>query len=325
MSILSCCRAAAVAIVAAVAAVPFATAQPAAYPAKPIRLIVPFPPGGATDILARAVAQRWTETLGQPVVVENRTGASGNIGTATVARAAPDGYTFLVAADPALTVNQSLYKKLPYDAERDFVPVARGVTVPLVICVPPKLGIRTLGELVERGKRAPRALTYGSSGSGAPNALAVRIIEEASGARFLHVPYRGMGMALPALLAGQIDFLLPDVAIVAPHLKSGRLVALAVTHRTAQLPDVPAIADAGFPDFNMPSNFSVVAPAGTPRPIVERMNAEINQAMRTSLAEKLESHAFIPQLLSPDEFAAALTRDRQYWAAFIRRAGITPD
>ena len=290
-----------------------------------MKLVVPSSAGGGTDFYARLLAQALGEALGQQFVVENLPGGSGNIGAAAAARAAPDGYTFLVAADPALTVNQSLFKNLPYDPERDFVPVARGVTVPLVICVQPSLGIRTLGELIERGKRAPRALTYGSSGSGAPNALAVRIIEEASGARFLHVPYRGMGMALPALLAGQIDFLLPDVAIVVPHLKSGRLVALALTHRTAQLPEVPAIADAGFPDFYMPSNFSVMAPAGTPRPLIERMNAEINKAMRGALAEKLESHAFIPQFLSPDEFAAALARDRQYWAAFIRRAGIVPD
>ena len=290
-----------------------------------MKLVVPSSAGGGTDFYARLLAHALGEALGQQFVVENLPGGSGNIGAAAAARAAPDGYTFLVAADPALTVNQSLFKNLPYDPERDFVPVARGVTVPLVICAQPSLGIRSLGELIERGKRAPRALTYGSSGSGAPNALAVRIIEEASGARFLHVPYRGMGMALPALLAGQIDFLLPDVAIVVPHLKSGRLVALALTHRTAQLPDVPVIADAGFPDFNMPSNFSVMAPAGTPRPLVERMNAEINKAMLTTLAEKLESHAFIPQFLSPAEFAAALSRDRAYWADFIRGAGITPD
>ena len=290
-----------------------------------MKLIVPSSAGGGTDFYARLLAQALGESLGQQFIVENQPGGSGNVGAAAAARAAPDGYTFLVSPDPALTVNQSLFKSLPYNPERDFVPVARGVTVPLVVCVQPSLGIRTLAELVERGKREPRALTYGSSGSGAPNALAVRIIEEASGARFLHVPYRGMGMALPALLAGQINFLLPDVAIAAPHIKSGRIIALAVTHRTAQLPDVPAIADAGFPSFTMPSNFSVVAPAGTPRPIVERMNAEINKAMRTSLAEKLESHAFIPQLMTPDEFAAALARDRAFWADFIRRAGVQPD
>jgi tripartite-type tricarboxylate transporter receptor subunit TctC len=297
----------------------------AQWPARPIKLVVPSSAGGGTDFYARVLAQALGEALRQPFVVENLPGGSGNLGAATAARAAPDGYTFLVAADPALTVNQNLYKDLPYNAERDFVPVARGVTVPLVICVPASLGMRTLAELVERGRREPRALTYGSSGSGAPNALMIRMIEEASGARFLHVPYRGMGMALPALLAGQVHFLAPDVAIVLPHIKSGRLVPLAISHRSPQLPSVPTVAQAGFADFRLPSNFSVVAPAGTPAAIVERMNAEINKAMRTTLAEKLESHAFIPQFQSPAEFAAELARDRQFWSEFIRRAGVVPD
>src|SRR2546428_4683254 len=274
----------------------------AQWPARPVKLIVPSSAGGGTDFYARILAQALGEVFRQQFIVENMPGGSGNAGAASAARAAPDGYSFLVAADPALTVNQSLFKDLPYNAERDFVPVARGVTVPLVICVQTSLGIRTLPELVERGKREPRALTYGSSGSGAPNALMIRMIEEASGARFLHVPYRGMGMALPALLAGQIHFLAPDVAIAAPHIKSGRIVPLAISHRTAQLPDVTTVAAAGFRDFRLPSNFSVVAPAGTPRAIVERMNAEINKAMRTTLAEKLESHAFIPQFHTPAEF-----------------------
>ena len=297
----------------------------AQWPARPVKLIVPSSAGGGTDFYARVLAQALGEALRQQFIVENMPGGSGNVGAASAARAAPDGYTFLVTADPALTVNQSLFKDLPYNPERDFVPVARGVTVPLVICVPAALGIRTLAELLERGKREPRALTYGSSGSGAPNALMVRMIEEASGARFLHVPYRGMGFALPALLAGQIHFLAPDVAIVLPHIKSGRIVPLAISHRTAQLPSVPAIAAAGFPDFRLPSNFSVVAPMGTPPAIVERMNAEINKAMRTTLAEKLESHAFIPQFHTPAEFAAELARDRQFWAEFIRRTGVVPD
>ena len=302
-----------------------ASAACAQWPTRPVKLIVPSSAGGGTDFYARILSQALGEVFRQQFIVENMPGGSGNAGAASAARASPDGYTFLVAADPALTVNQSLFKDLPYNPERDFVPVARGVTVPLVICVPAALGIRTLAELLERGKREPRALTYGSSGSGAPNALMVRMIEEASGARFLHVPYRGMGMALPALLAGQIHFLAPDVAIAAPHIKSGRIVPLAISHHTDQLPTVPTIAEAGFPGFSLPSNFSVVAPAGTPRPIVERMNAEINKAMRTTLAEKLESHAFIPQFMTPAEFAAALERDREFWAGFIRRAGVVPD
>jgi len=168
-----------------------------------VKLIVPSSAGGGTDFYARLLAQALGDALGQQFIVENQPGGSGNVGAATAARAAPDGYTFLVSPDPALTVNQSLFKSLPYNPERDFVPVARGVTVPLVVCVQASLGIRTLAELVERGKREPRLLTYGSSGSGAPNALAVRIIEEASGARFLHVPYRGMGMGCRRCLPGK--------------------------------------------------------------------------------------------------------------------------
>src|SRR5438477_6740190 len=196
----------------------------AQWPARPVKLIVPSSAGGGTDFYARLLAQALGDALGQQFVVENLPGGSGNVGAAAAARATPDGYTFLVSPDPALTVNQSLFKSLPYNPERDFVPVARGVTVPLVICVQASLGIRTLGELVERAKREPRSLTYGSSGSGAPNALAVRIIEEASGARVVHGPYRGMGMALPALLAGQIPFPLPAVALAAPRISGARLV-----------------------------------------------------------------------------------------------------
>jgi tripartite-type tricarboxylate transporter receptor subunit TctC len=287
-----------------------------------VKLVVPSGAGGGTDFYARLLAQALGDAFGQQFVVENLPGGSGNVGAAAAARASPDGYTFLVAADPALSVNQSLFKNLPYDPERDFVPVARGVTVPLVICVQPALGIRTLGELVERGKRAPRALTYGSSGSGAPNALAVRIIEEASGARFLHVPYRGMGMALPALLAGQVDFLLPDVAIVVPHLKSGRLVALAVTHRTAQLPHVPSIAAAGFPDFSMPSNFSVVAPAGTPRAIVERLNGELNKALASDdVRKRLALEGAEPVPGTPEDYAADIDREETQWAKVVKASG----
>jgi tripartite-type tricarboxylate transporter receptor subunit TctC len=311
------------AIVLALAAA--AAGAQGSWPARPVKLIAPSSAGGGTDFYARLLAHALGEALRQQFVVENLPGGSGNVGAAAAARAAPDGYTFLVSADPALTVNQSLFKDLSYNPERDFAPVARGVTVPLVICVPASLGVRTLAELVERGKREPGKLTYGSSGSGAPNYLTVRMIEEASGAKFLHVPYRGMGQALPALLAGQVDFLLPDVAIAAPHIKAGRIVPLAITHRTAQLPGVPGIAAAGFPGFSVPSNFSVVAPAGTPRPIIERMNAEINKAMRTTLAQKLESHAFIPSFDTPDEFAAKLAREREFWAAFIRRASVVPD
>jgi tripartite-type tricarboxylate transporter receptor subunit TctC len=296
------------------------------WPLRPVRLVVPSSAGGGTDFYARLLAHALSEALRQQFVVDNLPGGSGNIGAAAVARAAPDGYTFLVSPDPALTVNQSLFKSLAYNAERDFTPVARGVVVPLVVCVHSSVGVSTLAELVAIGKRSPQTLSYGSSGVGAPNALAVRMIEEASGARFLHVPYRGMGRALPALLAGEIQFLLPDVAIALPHIRSGAIVPLALTHASAMLPSTPTIARAGFPDFAVPTNFSVVAPAGTPGTIVQRMNLEIGRAMKSSpLAEKLAAHAFIPSFDTPAQFAASLARDREFWAAFIRRAGITPE
>jgi tripartite-type tricarboxylate transporter receptor subunit TctC len=303
-----------------------AAAAQAPWPARAVKLIVPSSAGGGTDFFSRLLAHSLGETLKQQFVVENMPGGSGNLGAAAAARAAPDGYTFLVSPEPALAVNLSLFKNLPYNAERDFVPVARGVTVPLVLCAQASLGVRTLADLVEIGRRAPDKLTYGSSGSGASNYLTVRMIEEASGAKFLHVPYRGMGQALPGLLAGQVDFLLPDVAIALPHIKAGTLVPLALTHASTQLPSIPTIAEAGFPSIVVETNFSVVAPAGTPGAIVQRMNAEINKAMRSSpLAEKLAMHAFIPSFDTPEEFAAKLARDRAFWAAFIRRADIKPE
>ncbi len=264
-----------------------AAAAQVPWPARAVKFIVPSSAGGGTDFFARLLAHSLGEALKQQFVVENIPGGSGNL---------------------------------------DAAAVARGVVVPLVVCVQTSLGVRTLADLVEIGRRAPDKLTYGSSGSGASNYLTVRMIEEASGAKFLHVPYRGMGQALPGLLAGQVDFLLPDVAIALPHIKAGTLVPLALTHASAQLPSIPTIAEAGFPSIVVETNFSVVAPAGTPGAIVQRMNAEINKAMRSSpLAEKLAMHAFIPSFDTPEEFAAKLARDRAFWAAFIRRADIKPE
>src|SRR5713101_1994234 len=287
-------RAARCILIALLAIVACAAAAQAPWPARAVKLIVPSSAGGGTDFFSRLLAHSLGETLKQQFVVENMPGGSGNLGAAAAARAAPDGYTFLVSPEPALAVNLSLFKNLPYNAERDFVPVARGVTVPLVLCAQASLGVRTLADLVEIGRRAPDKLTYGSS-----------------------------GQALPGLLAGQVDFLLPDVAIALPHIKAGTIVPLALTHASAQLPSIPTIAEAGFPSIVVETNFSVVAPAGTPGAIVQRMNAEINKAMRSSpLAEKLAMHAFIPSFDTPEEFAAKLARDRAFWAAFIRRADI---
>lgn len=287
---------------------------------------MPSSAGGGTDFYARLLGQALSDVLRQSIIIDNQPGASGNIGAAAAARAVPDGYTLMVSADPALTVNPSLYKNLPYDAERDFEPVARGVVVPLVICVHASMPVRTLAELFALGRREPGTLAFGTAGSGSPSGLLVRIMAEASGAKFLHVPYKGMGQALPAFLSGQVQILIPDVAIILPHIKSGKIVPLAINYRSPLLPATPLIAEAGFPTISFVGTFSVVAPAGTPAPIVLRWNTEINKAMKLpAVAEKLQSNGFVPVFDTPEEFGAHLKKTRQFWADFIRRAGVAPD
>src|SRR2546425_5386320 len=297
-----------------------------AWPARPVKFIVPSSPGGGTDLYARQLAQALSESLKQQFIVDNRPGASGNIGAEAAAKAAPDGYTFLVSANPAIAVNPSLYKNLPYDAERDFAPVARGVVAPLVICVHPSVPARTLGELVALGRREPGKLSFGSAGTGSPTYLGIRMLEEASGAKFLHVPFKGIGNMMPSLLGGQLDFAFPDAAVALPHIRAGKLMPLAVIVRTNALPKVPTLAEAGFPGLEIYSSFSVVAPSGTPPAIVQRMSAEIIRAMRSpGLAEKLEHETLIPVFDTPELFAAHLKEERAAWEALIRRSAIVPD
>jgi tripartite-type tricarboxylate transporter receptor subunit TctC len=283
---------------------------------------VPSSPGGGTDLYARILAQGLTDSLKQQFIVDNRPGASGNIGAAAVAKSAPDGYTFLVSANPALTVNPSLYKNLPYNAERDFAPVTRGVMAPMVIAVNPSLNASTMAELIALGKKEPGTIAFGSAGTGSPTYLGVRMLEENTGARFVHVPYKGVGAAYQDLLGGQIKFMFPDVASVISHIRAGKLRALAVSQRTPLLPNTPTLAEAGFP-LDVITSFSVVAPAGTPQPVVQRISQEIARVMRSGpVAEKLESQALVPVFDSPAEFAASLKKERDGWAAFIRRNGI---
>src|SRR5205823_657948 len=214
---------------------------------------------GGTDVYARILAQALAESLKQQFIVDNRPGASGNIGAAAAARSAADGYTFLVSANPALAVNPSLYKELPYNAERDFTPVTRGVMAPMALVVHPSVPAKTLAELVVLGKTAPGKLAYGSAGTGSPTFLGVRMLEEGTGARFTHVPYKGVGAAYADLLGGQVQFLFPDVASAISHLKAGKLRALAVTQSTALLPGTPTFAEAGFP-LEVITSFSASPP-----------------------------------------------------------------
>jgi len=296
-----------------------------AWPARPVKLIVPSSAGGGTDLYARLLGQALSDTLKQQFIVDNRPGASGNIGAEAAARSAPDGYTFLVSANPSLTVNPSLFKKLPYDAEKDFAPVARGVIAPQVICVHPSLEVKTLRDLISLGKREPGKIPFASAGTGSPTYLGVRMLEEISGARFVHVPYKGVGQAYKDLLGGDIKFMFPDVASVLPHIRSGKVLALAVNQRTDLLPGVPTLAEAGFP-IEVFTSFSVVAPAGTPRAIVERISAEIGKAMKApALGEKLQAQALVPVFDTPEQFSADMKKERDGWAAFIRRNGIVQE
>jgi tripartite-type tricarboxylate transporter receptor subunit TctC len=297
-----------------------------AWPARSVKFIVPSSPGGGTDLYARQLAQALSESLKQQFIVDNRPGASGNIGAEAAAKSAPDGYTFLVTANPAIAVNPSLYKNLAYSAERDFVPVARGVVAPLVICAHPSVPARTLAELVALGKREPGRLSFGSAGTGSPTFLGIRMLEEASGAKFLHVPFKGIGNMLPSLLGGQLSFGFPDAAVALPHIRAGKLIPLAIIEHAPQLPDVPTFAEAGFPGLDIYSSFSVAAPAGTPAAIVQRMSAEIVSAMKSpGLAEKLKHETLIPVFDTPELFAAHLKKERAAWEAVIRRNAIVPD
>ena len=297
-----------------------------AWPAKSVKLIVPSSPGGGTDAYARIIAQALSEATGQQFVVDNRPGASGGIGAQAVAKSAPDGYTFLLSANASIAINPALYKNLPFDADKDFAPVTRGVMAPMVVVAHPDTGYKTLADLADAGKRAPNTIAYASAGGGSPPYLGVRMIEEATGAKFVHVPYKGVGPAYIDLLAGRIRFMFTDLATVQQHLKAGKVVALALNQRTPLLPGVPSIAEAGWPQVEIWTSFSALAPAGTPAAVVNRLNALFAIAMKNpSVAGKLEAQALVPVFDTPGEFNAALKKEREHWNAFIGRNNITPE
>jgi len=296
------------------------------WPARPVRVIVPSSPGGGTDVFGRLLAQALTDQLKQNFVVDNKPGASGNIGADFVAKAEPDGYTILVASNSSLGINPVLLKSMPFDIERDLQPVSRGVFAPMVYVASPQTGWKTLRDLVEAGKKQPGALFYGSAGSGSPPYLAVRMLEDATGAKFTHVPYKGVAPAYGDLLAGRLQFMYADVATIDQHIKAGKVVPLAVNQKTPVLPNVPTMADAGFPNLRAPTSFSVMAPAKVPQPIIRKLSAEVNRALRNpAVVQRLEQQALVPVIDTPEEFAADLRREREHWAQFIKKANIQPE
>ncbi len=305
------------------------TAAPAAaqdWPARPVRFVVPSSPGGGTDTYARLLAQGLGLVLKQQFLVDNRPGGGGNIGAEIAARAAPDGYTFLVSSSPALVMNSSLFRSLPYNAERDFAPVARGVVSPLVITCHPSVPAKTLAALVALAKREPGSLTYGSPGVGSSSNLAVKMVEEAGKVRFLHVPYKGASQAALGVLRGEIAFMVTDISTAKPFVQSRRVVPLAASHRSSHLPGTPTYAEAGYPSVDAVPAYSVVAPAGTPQAIVQRMSVEIVGLMKTpAFREKLDAQALLPVFDTPDEFAAVLKKERARYADVIRRNKIVAE
>ena len=305
----------------------WAAAAPAQeWPARPVRLVVPSSPGGGTDTYARLLAQGLGDGLKQQFVVDNRPGGGGNIGAEIAARAAPDGYTFLVSSSPALVVNPSLFRNLPYSAERDFTPVARGVVSPLVITSHPSVPVKTLAALIALAKREPGGLNYGSPGVGSSSNLAVKMVEEAGKVRFLHVPYKGASQAVLGLLRGEVAFMVTDISTALPHILSRKVVPLAASHRSPHIRGTPTYAEAGYPSVDAYPSYSVVAPTGTPPAIVQRMSVEIVGLMKSpAFRERLDARALIPVFDTPEEFAAVLKRERARYADVIRRNKIVAE
>jgi tripartite-type tricarboxylate transporter receptor subunit TctC len=295
------------------------------YPARPIRLIVPFPPGGSTDILARALGEKLAQGLAQAVVIDNRPGAGGSIGAEAVARAAPDGYTLMMGHLGTLAVNPAIYKNLPYDPVRSFAPVSLMAIVPSVLVVNPSLPVASAAELVAYAKAHPGKLAYGSAGNGSTSHLTTEYFKLITGTDILHVPYKGVGPMLTDLVSGQLSMGLNGAPAVMAHVNAGRLRALAVTSlkRLEALPQIPTLDEAGVRGFDASGWYGVVAPAGTPQAIVAKLNAEIGRAMQTpELRSRLDSEGALPAPGAPEEFAALIRAEIARWDAVLKRAGV---
>ncbi|CAM3566960.1 tripartite tricarboxylate transporter substrate binding protein [Bordetella sputigena] len=302
----------------------------AAYPDRPLKLVIPYPPGGATDVVGRVIAMKLAEELKQQVVVENRGGAGGNLGADAVARAEPDGYTLLMGAITSHSIMATLEKKtISYDLMRDLTPVATIAAVPLVFVVNPKLPIHNLKELIAYAKANPGKLTYASSGAGAPQRMAAELFKRQTGVDMLHVPYRGSGPAMTDLVGGQVLTMVETVPASLPFIKSGQLRALAVTmpERISMLPDTPTAAEEGLPNFNVASMFGVLVPAKTPRPIVDQLNAALGRilVMPDTKEKLLQQGAYAVAPASADDARKRLQAEVDQWAQVIQDAKITVD
>jgi tripartite-type tricarboxylate transporter receptor subunit TctC len=301
------------------------TAAAQTYPSKPIRFIVPFPPGGGNDTMARAFGQKMSEGFAQPIVIDNRPGAGGNIGAETAARALPDGYTVFLGGVGSHGINPNLQLKLPYDPLKDFAPISLIASAPLVIVVPPSLPIKSVSDLVQLAKARPGELNYASSGTGTIAHLSAELLNSMAKIKLEHVPYKGTGPALTDLLAGRVQVMFNSAVSILPQVRSGKLRALAMTaaKRSAAMPDLPTVAESGVPGYEAASWYGVLAPAGTPRPIMEKLNSEIVRIARTpEVRERLAADGADPVGSSPEEFAAYIKLELTRWARVIDQARI---
>ena len=303
-------------------------AQAQDYPTRALRLIVPFPPGGGNDTIARLVGQKLSQSLGQQVIVDNRPGAGGTIGTELAAKAPPDGYTLFLAGVASHGINPSLRKKLPYDPVRDFHGVSLIASAPLLVAVHPSLPAASVKQLVALAKAKPGAINYASNGNGSSSHLAVELFMMMTGTRLVHIPYKGLALALTDLLSGQVQLAFSSAVTMLPQVKAGKLRGIAMTgaKRSPAMPDIPTVAESGVPGYETGSWYGIVVPAKTPRPVVERLSREISAITRSAeISSKLSEEAALPIGNSADEFDAYIKRELARWAKVISQARISED
>jgi tripartite-type tricarboxylate transporter receptor subunit TctC len=313
---------------ASVAQAAMTAAQVQAYPSKPIRFIVPFSPGGAGDTIMRVVGQKLTEAWGQSAIIDNRAGASGAIGLQMAAKSAPDGYTLVHGTASTHTINPILQHDLPYDAVRDFAPVAILMAIPNIIVAHPAVPVSNLKELIQLAKSKPGQISYASNGTGTASHMAGELLNLEAGIKLVHIPYKGAGPAIIDVLGGHVQLLIGAVATSLPHVTSGKLKALAVTslQRSAAAPAVPTVAESGLPGFEVVQWFAIYAPAKTPQEIVAKLNAEINRALnQPNVKNEFTRQGYDVDNRTPEQFAAYMKEETVKWTRLIKAAGIHAD
>jgi tripartite-type tricarboxylate transporter receptor subunit TctC len=303
----------------------FAGIANAQYPNKPLRLVVPFAPGGSTDIFARLIAERAQGPLGQPVVVENRSGAAGNLGANEVVRAAPDGYTLLMATTGVMAINNALYKNMTYDAAKDLEPVIFVASITNVLIVPPDFPAKSVAELIAMAKKEPGKLAFASSGAGSSTHMSAELFKSMSGTDILHVPYKGSGQAMPDLMSGRVHMMFENAPGAVSHIKAGKLRALAQTglKRSPALPEVPTVDESGVKGYESLSWSGIAVAAGTPRPIIERLNKDLNAVLNASeVRQKIEEQGAEVIGGTPQAFKDHVGREREKWSRLIKQNNI---